>query len=69
MSRADTHVRQAREVEAWLREQRETKRANDVQAVLRSLAIARATMAVLHRDNLRLRTRLRELEATSADGQ
>lgn len=55
MSRADTHVTQAREVVAFLDSIGEPKRANDVRFVLRSLATARATMGVLHRDNMELR--------------
>lgn len=55
MSRADTHAREATALRDRLRDE---GRAHDVEvmsAILRSLSTARATMSVLHRDNMALR--------------
>lgn len=57
MSRAERHTAAAYDVAAWLEQQGEHKRANDVRAVCRSLSTARITMATLHRDNMELRGR------------
>jgi len=55
MSRAERHTREALDVVAFLESIGETKRANDVRAVCRSLTTARVTMSALHRDNMALR--------------
>lgn len=44
----------------WLDAQGERKRANDLRSIMRSLASARTTCSVLHRDNVALRN---EVEA------
>lgn len=61
MSRADTAIRQARIVVDYL-DSVDPKHANAVRDVIRSLSVARASMAVLHRDNMRLRDELAELK-------
>ena len=58
MSRACRHTSAAREVAAWLDDQGEHKRANDVRAICRSLSTARVTMGHLHRDNMALRKQI-----------
>ena len=55
MSRADAHVREARDLVERLTAEGRHRDATIVGQVLRSLATARATMRVLHGDNRRLR--------------
>ena len=55
MSRAERHTKAAQEVVNFLDGIGESKRANDVRAVIRSLSTSRVTLALLHRDNMELR--------------
>jgi len=55
MSRPERRAAAAREVADWLEQRGEPFRANVIRDVCRSLDTARATMAVLHRDNIALR--------------
>jgi hypothetical protein len=55
MSSSYLTVQQARDVAAWLKEQGEHKRANDVLAIIRSFENAQGMNRVLHRDNMELR--------------
>lgn len=47
---------------AWLDEQGERKRANDLRTILRSLASSRVTNSTLHRDNVALRREIDRME-------
>lgn len=47
---------------AWLEEQGERKRANDLRTILRSLSTSRANNSVLHRDNAQLRREIERME-------
>ena len=57
MSRADAHVREVRDLAERMDAEGRCRDATIVRQILRSLATSRATMAVLHRDNLELRTK------------
>lgn len=55
MSRATTHAREAEMLRDRLKAEGRNRDAEVISQVLRSLATARRTMGVLHRDNMGLR--------------
>lgn len=55
MSRVDAHVREGRDLAERLDTEGRKRDATIVRQVLKSLATSRATMRVLHSDNMKLR--------------